>query len=52
MNESLPAEDVRAARPYFLSQAPFKTFVRRLVSIVTLVTIDVSGLVIDRKSVV
>ncbi|MDX6474538.1 MAG: hypothetical protein QOH95_49 [Gaiellaceae bacterium] len=46
MTESLPAEDVRSARPYFLSASPFKTMVRRLASIVMLVTIDVGGLVI------
>jgi exopolysaccharide biosynthesis polyprenyl glycosylphosphotransferase len=41
-----PPEDVRAAKPYLLSRAPLKTLVRRLVSIATLVLIDIGGLVI------
>jgi exopolysaccharide biosynthesis polyprenyl glycosylphosphotransferase len=46
VNESLPAEDVRAARPYFLSASPLKTLVRRVASILMLVVIDVTGLII------
>ena len=46
VKEPLPAEDVRAHRPYFLSSSPFKTLVRRLASIAALVVIDVAGLVI------
>jgi exopolysaccharide biosynthesis polyprenyl glycosylphosphotransferase len=42
----MPAEDVRAAHPYFLSASPLKTLVRRVASIVMLVLIDVSGLTI------
>jgi exopolysaccharide biosynthesis polyprenyl glycosylphosphotransferase len=41
-----PAEDVRAARPYLLAPTPLKSFVRRLASVVVLVTIDVSGLIL------
>jgi exopolysaccharide biosynthesis polyprenyl glycosylphosphotransferase len=41
-----PPEDVRTRRPYFLSPTPFRTFARRIVSIVALVLIDVSGLII------
>jgi len=43
---SLPVEDSRSARPYFLSSSPLKTLVRRVMSIVALVTIDIVGLVI------
>jgi exopolysaccharide biosynthesis polyprenyl glycosylphosphotransferase len=46
VNESLPAEDVRAARPYFLSASPLKTLMRRVASILMLVVIDVAGLTI------
>jgi len=46
VTDSRPPEDVRAHRPYFLSPTPFKSFGRRLVSIVALVVIDISGLVI------
>ena len=46
MNQPLPAEDVRAARPYYLSASPLKTLVRRLASIVILAAIDISGLTI------
>ncbi|HEY8646464.1 MAG TPA: exopolysaccharide biosynthesis polyprenyl glycosylphosphotransferase [Gaiellaceae bacterium] len=46
MTEPLPAEDVRAARPYFLSASPLKTLVRRVASIAMLVVIDVGGLTI------
>jgi exopolysaccharide biosynthesis polyprenyl glycosylphosphotransferase len=41
-----PFEDERAVRPYLLASAPMKTLVRRLFSIVTLVVIDIGGLVI------
>jgi exopolysaccharide biosynthesis polyprenyl glycosylphosphotransferase len=40
---SQPA-DIRAARPYLLSTAPFRAFVRRLASISALVFLDLSGL--------
>jgi exopolysaccharide biosynthesis polyprenyl glycosylphosphotransferase len=43
---SAPVEDVRFARPYFLSPTPFKTLGRRFASILALATIDVTGLVI------
>jgi exopolysaccharide biosynthesis polyprenyl glycosylphosphotransferase len=46
VTESLPAEDARAARPYFLSASPLKTLVRRVTSIAILAVIDVSGLTI------
>jgi len=46
VTEPLPAEDVRAARPYFLSASPLKTLVRRVASIAMLVVIDVGGLTI------
>jgi exopolysaccharide biosynthesis polyprenyl glycosylphosphotransferase len=46
VTESLQVEDVRSARPYFLSSSPLKTLVRRTASIAMLVVIDVSGLVI------
>jgi exopolysaccharide biosynthesis polyprenyl glycosylphosphotransferase len=42
----MPAEDVRAARPYFLSASPLKTMVRRVASISILALIDVTGLMI------
>jgi exopolysaccharide biosynthesis polyprenyl glycosylphosphotransferase len=42
----MPAEDVRAARPYFLSASPLKTMVRRVASIAILALIDVTGLMI------
>jgi exopolysaccharide biosynthesis polyprenyl glycosylphosphotransferase len=38
--------DLRAVRPYLLTRSPLKTLVRRAVSIVVLVAIDLSGLVI------
>jgi exopolysaccharide biosynthesis polyprenyl glycosylphosphotransferase len=41
-----PVDDVRSARPYFLSPAPLKTFVRRLASVLALALIDIVGLVI------
>jgi exopolysaccharide biosynthesis polyprenyl glycosylphosphotransferase len=46
MNAVRQVEDVRAARPYFLTTSPFKAGVRRLVSILALLAIDVAGLVI------
>ena len=46
MSESLQAEDVRAARPYYLSASPLKTLVRRVASIAILAFIDISGLTI------
>ena len=46
MNESLPVEDARSARPYYLSSSPLKNMVRRAASIAVLVLIDVGGLVI------
>jgi exopolysaccharide biosynthesis polyprenyl glycosylphosphotransferase len=46
MNAARQAEDVRAARPYFLTASPFKAGIRRLVSILALLTIDVLGLVV------
>ena len=46
MTEPLPAEDVRAARPYYLSASPLKTLVRRVASIAILAAIDISGLTI------
>jgi exopolysaccharide biosynthesis polyprenyl glycosylphosphotransferase len=44
----LPArfEDIRAGRPYLLSSAPVRTAARRAVSIVSLLAIDIGGLVI------
>jgi exopolysaccharide biosynthesis polyprenyl glycosylphosphotransferase len=42
----LPAEDIRAVRPYLLTRSPLKTLLRRALSIAILVTIDISGLVI------
>ena len=41
-----PVEDVRSARPYFLTRNPLTTLVRRVASIAALVLIDLSGLVI------
>jgi exopolysaccharide biosynthesis polyprenyl glycosylphosphotransferase len=46
MNAARQAEDVRASRPYFLTASPFKSGLRRLVSILALLTIDVVGLVV------
>jgi exopolysaccharide biosynthesis polyprenyl glycosylphosphotransferase len=46
MNAARQAEDVRAARPYFLAASPLKSGLRRLVSILALLTIDVLGLVV------
>jgi exopolysaccharide biosynthesis polyprenyl glycosylphosphotransferase len=39
-------EDVRSVRPYLLSSPPLRAHLRRLVSIATLIAIDVGGLVI------
>ena len=41
-----PPEDVRASRPYLLRRNPFLAFLRRAVSIVTLVIVDITGLTI------
>ena len=40
------AEDIRAATPYLLSATPFKSLLRRFVSIVALATVDVGGLIV------
>ena len=42
----VPAEDVRAGRPYLLAPASLRSFARRAVSTLVLATIDVAGLVI------
>jgi exopolysaccharide biosynthesis polyprenyl glycosylphosphotransferase len=44
--EKVVREDVRAGTPYLLSPTPFKSLLRRLVSILALATVDVSGLVL------
>ena len=41
-----PPEDVRAVRPYLFTRTPVKTLARRLVSMLTLVLVDICGLVI------
>jgi exopolysaccharide biosynthesis polyprenyl glycosylphosphotransferase len=41
-----PPEDVRAARPYLLSPTPFRTLVRRLLSIAALAVVDIGGLIL------
>jgi len=41
-----PVEDIRSARPYLLSRRTLLTALRRLASIVALVTIDLVGLVL------
>jgi len=46
MTVSRQAEDVRAAKPYFLSTSPLKAGLRRLGSILALLAVDVVGLVI------
>lgn len=40
-----PVEDIRSARPYLLSRTNLVAFVRRLLSIAVLVTLDLAGLV-------
>jgi exopolysaccharide biosynthesis polyprenyl glycosylphosphotransferase len=45
-DDRVPAEDVRAARPYLLTRTPLTTLARRLASIVLLVAVDVGGLVL------
>jgi exopolysaccharide biosynthesis polyprenyl glycosylphosphotransferase len=40
-----PVEDIRSARPYLLSRTTLVAFVRRLLSIAMLVTLDLAGLV-------
>ncbi len=42
----VPAEDVRAGRPYLLAPASLRSLARRVVSTLVLATIDVAGLVI------
>jgi exopolysaccharide biosynthesis polyprenyl glycosylphosphotransferase len=42
----LPAGDIRSGRPYFLSEGPLRSFARRLASVASLVTLDLSGLAI------
>jgi exopolysaccharide biosynthesis polyprenyl glycosylphosphotransferase len=44
--EVTPAADVRFARPYFLNRSPFTSLVRRALSVLALVGIDIGGLVI------
>ena len=39
-----PVEDIRAGRPYFLTLSPFRSSVRRLFSVISLVVLDVAGL--------
>ena len=46
LREHPHVEDVRSAHPYYFSRTPFKTLLRRVVSIASLVLIDISGLVI------
>src|SRR5580765_3364430 len=41
-----PPEDVRASRPYLLRRNPFLAFLRRAVSILALVIVDITGLTI------
>lgn len=41
---ALPLGDIRAGRPYLLSASVFRLGVRRLLSIVTLIVLDLSGL--------
>jgi exopolysaccharide biosynthesis polyprenyl glycosylphosphotransferase len=41
-----PVEDIRSARPYFLSRATLLSAARRLVSVGMLVTLDLAGLVL------
>ena len=41
-----PVEDIRSARPYFLSRATLLAAVRRLASVLALVLIDLAGLVL------
>ncbi len=44
--EHPPAEDIRAARPYVLRRSPLEAFARRVLSILALVVIDITGLTI------
>jgi exopolysaccharide biosynthesis polyprenyl glycosylphosphotransferase len=46
VSEQPPFEDERAMRPYLFASAPLKTLLRRFLSILALVMIDVGGLVI------
>ncbi len=45
MSATRHVEDVRAGKPHVLTAAPLRTGLRRLVSILALITIDVAGLV-------
>jgi hypothetical protein len=44
--KSPPAEDIRRSRPYFFTASPFRALARRFFSIVSLVALDVIGLVL------
>jgi exopolysaccharide biosynthesis polyprenyl glycosylphosphotransferase len=39
-----PSEDIRSGRPYLLTRNPLQTFVRRTVSVIGLVVVDLAGL--------
>jgi exopolysaccharide biosynthesis polyprenyl glycosylphosphotransferase len=41
-----PVEDIRSVRPYIFSRASLSAFVRRLVSILALVILDLAGLIL------
>jgi exopolysaccharide biosynthesis polyprenyl glycosylphosphotransferase len=41
-----PTEDIRASRPYLLTTAPFRVFLRRAASVTALATIDIVGLTV------
>jgi exopolysaccharide biosynthesis polyprenyl glycosylphosphotransferase len=41
-----PVEDIRAGRPYALSRAPLRTAARRVASIVSLLALDLGGLIL------
>ena len=43
----LPAEDVRATRPYLLSASPLRALSRRTISIASLVGLDLAGLALS-----
>ena len=43
----LPAEDVRATRPYLLSASPLRALSRRTISIASLVALDLAGLALS-----
>ena len=44
--ESPVAEDIRRTRPYFFTASPFRALARRFFSILSLVVLDVTGLVL------